>query len=654
MRQRLRSAQRVPEASVAPAVRLQPVYWPDKADQDVPSPVSSARLALIRIVTVLAALIGIGYLTWRVVVTIPGATWWLAWPLVLLEAHSLLSFLLSAHLLWKPGSVLPPAPVQMSQLTVTVLVPTYNEPFEVLMPTVAAAVALRQASGVWVLDDGERPWVADMAAELGAEYRARPTHEHARAGNINSVLPDLSTDLVAVLDADHVVRRDFLANVLGYFEDPDLALVQTPQSFYNADSFEHVRWLGGRIYWEQDLFYRLLAESRNHWRAAFWCGTNAVLRLDALRAVGGVATDTVTEDIHTTIRLHRNGYRTIYHNEVLARGLAASNSEQYLTQRLRWGSGAMQVLRAENPLRQRELTWHQRLCYASTLGGWFDGWRILGFILVPILTLLTGAVPAAAPMTTYLLIFATALLAQSVAMQLMGRGRAPWLPSMLFSFIRMPASLTATLALVGIGTESFRVTGKGRAGDSRQRMRAPGLLVLLLALSAVAAAWYAGTILGFVAFDYRIPWVANAAAVCLVVNAALMWAAVHRIRSSRFSSDRRGAVRFAMHGTATAGDTELLVLDVSLTGARLVSASRIEPGAPVVLDLAPMLSEPLAAVVRSCRPGANAFRVGVEFAAMPTALQAHLALDLFQTGLTPSLRTEPALHESALSLADAQ
>jgi PilZ domain len=231
----------------------------------------------------------------------------------------------------------------------------------------------------------------------------------------------------------------------------------------------------------------------------------------------------------------------------------------------------------------------------------------------------------------------------------MGAGRAPWLPSMLFSFIRMPASLTSTLTLAGIGTESFRVTGKGRAGEVRRRMRAPGVLVVLLALSGLAAVWYVGTVVGLAPFHYRIPWVAHAAAVCLLVNAALMSAAVYRIQSSRFSSDRRAAVRFAVHGRATVGSTELAVHDVSLTGARLLSAAAIERGAPVVLDLAPMLREPLAAVVRSCRPGPNGYFVGVEFNAMPTMLRAHLALDLFQTGLTPSLRTEPVFAEPALS-----
>ena len=106
---------------------------------------------------------------------------------------------------------------------------------------------------------------------------------------------------------------------------------------------------GGGWASEQALFYRILQPGKNRWTGAFWCGTGAVVRVAALREVGGVATETITEDIHTTIRLHRRGWRTVYHNEVLARGLAASDAATYQLQRHRWGTGAMQVLRSENP-----------------------------------------------------------------------------------------------------------------------------------------------------------------------------------------------------------------------------------------------------------------------------------------------------------------
>ena len=334
-----------------------------------------------------------------------------------------------------------------------------------LLPTLSAAVALEPAHETWVLDDGGRPWVAELAAALGVRYRARETHEHAKAGNLNAALDDLDVDLIAVLDADHVANAGLLRDTLGYFDDPRVALVQTPQDFYNLDSFEHVDRPGGRRYMEQDLFYRGIEAGRNRWKAAFWCGTNAIVRLSALRDVGGVATETVTEDIHTTIRLHRRGWRTVYHNAVLARGLAASDSAQYLGQRVRWGTGAMQVLRTENPAFVSGLTVAQRLSYLSTLLGWFESWRTLGYTLLPLITVVTGAMPIVAPLSVFLPTFVGVLVLQRLALTALGRGRAPVWQSTLFEFVRLPANLQATTGAVP--PQSRRLPGDGKGSLRR-------------------------------------------------------------------------------------------------------------------------------------------------------------------------------------------
>jgi cellulose synthase (UDP-forming) len=105
---------------------------------------------------------------------------------------------------------------------------------------------------------------------------------------------------VAVLDADHVAEPTFLTRTLGYFTDPKVAVVQTPQEFYNVESFEHEPGSGATTaigldgdqsqrFHEQALFYRVLQPGKNRWGAAFWCGTGAVVRVAALRDVGLVA-----------------------------------------------------------------------------------------------------------------------------------------------------------------------------------------------------------------------------------------------------------------------------------------------------------------------------------------------------------------------------
>jgi cellulose synthase (UDP-forming) len=197
----------------------------------LPARESRARLLGIRFATALALLAGAVYLGWRALETVNLSVWWLAVPLLLLEGHALLGLLLHAAGLWDLHSVTPPAHVEQTDLRLAVLVPTYDEPPEVLLPTIAAAVAVRLPHQTWVLDDGNRPEVATLARELGAHYLARTDRSHAKAGNVNNGLQHISADVIAVLDADHVAHEDLFVRTLGHFDDPCVAFVQTPQDF---------------------------------------------------------------------------------------------------------------------------------------------------------------------------------------------------------------------------------------------------------------------------------------------------------------------------------------------------------------------------------------------------------------------------------------
>ena len=205
----------------------------------LPSPESWRRTLAIRSIAVLALSVSLGYLVWRAGWTLALDVWWVSIPLFVLEVHAFLGLVLFTFSLWDVGRRPATHDVTASPARIAILVPTYNEGLEVLTPTVAAAVAMRVAHETWVLDDGDRPEVARLAADLGAHYLARPTHEHAKAGNLNHALGIIEADIIGVLDADHVASPDFLVHTLGYFDDPAVALVQTPQDFYNLESFEH-------------------------------------------------------------------------------------------------------------------------------------------------------------------------------------------------------------------------------------------------------------------------------------------------------------------------------------------------------------------------------------------------------------------------------
>jgi len=609
------------------------------ADAAIPARESPRRRAAIRSVAIGTLMLSAAYLVWRGLFTLDVGAAWLSLSLYLLEIHAAFGLFLFTLSLWDVDVRPTIGQTCATVHRVAVLIPTYNEGREILLPAVAAAVAMRVDHETWVLDDGNRPEVRRMAEELGARYLARPTHEHAKAGNLNHALGIVDADLVAVLDADHVANPDFLVRTIGYFDDPSLALVQTPQEFYNRSSFEHeVRDREDGRFHEQVLFYRAIQPGKNRWGAAFWCGTGAVVRTAALRDVGGVATDSITEDIQTTIRLHRHGWRTVYHNEVLALGLAAADAETYQAQRLRWGTGAMQVLRHDHPITGRGLTLGQRAAYAATLLGWFDAWRSLGYLLLPPAVLLTGIVPIRADALTFGILFGSTFIAQQVALVLLSRGRHRLILAVVFEMVRMTPNLRATLSLLTRRRPRFVVTPKGRTGDGRHRARAPRLLVGIIGLSLAATLWYVATLMGRTPTTYPEPWAVHLAFAWLVVNVGFLCVALARIRAMRFAPERRASVRFEAGYVGTLDAQPAEVRDLSLTGARLLVGPG--PGVPAEALVGRSVADEVVALrvlVRSVRRTPDGrLEVGTEFADGQDPERARLALALFRTRELPA------------------
>jgi len=614
-------------------------------DGSMPRPESPARKLLVRGWAVSAIMVTVLYLLWRVTSTINLAWWWVAIALLVVELHNAFGLVLYTVALWNLDPQAPPPASDLTRWNVAVLIPTFNEPTEILLPTIAAAVALQPVHDTWVLDDGRREDVRRLAEQLGARYLARPDNRHAKAGNLNYALERIEADIVAVLDADHIPTANFLTATLPYFEDDRLAFVQTPQDFYNLDSFEHERQGNGRTFNEEAVFYRVIAPAKTRWSAPFWCGTCALVRVAALRSVGGVATDSVTEDIHTTIRMYRAGWTGVYHNEVLARGLAPDDARAYLMQRNRWAKGAMQVLRRENPLFGPGLNAGQRLAFLTTLFGWFDSWRTLAYMLIPVAVILTGAVPISAPGAIFAPFFIATLGLQFVALRLLARGHYPPILSLLFEVLRMPAVLPATLAIFAPGRDiRFDVTPKGRnensglAGQSgRTRTEVPRLLTGLSVLCAFALAWFTASIFGLSPTHYEVPWAAIGAAFFIAADLALLLAAIGRIRSSRFSANRRASTRLPVQVVGKLMGISCEIRDLSVTGARVVMAASPEGPGPVrlALDLDGTRVEFRCTVRRLTAIGSAGWDLGLEFQAGQETEIARLAVALFHPAVPP-------------------
>jgi len=254
---------------------------------------------------------------------------------------------------------------------------------------------------------------------------------------------------VVVFDADHAPRRDFLVETIGYFEDPDVAFVQTPQDYYNLDSYQHRKSRGGTAVWtEQSLFFRVIQRGKDCWNAAFFCGSCAVVRRSALDRIGGFATGTVTEDLHTSIRLHAQGYKSVYHAQPLAFGLAPGSIEPFIVQRLRWGQGAMHVWRLEGILTNRNLTWAQRINYLASVLTYFDGWQKAVFYLAPVVALVTGTLPLVTSTSQFLLHFGPYYFLTFWMFEEVSRGYGRTFFIEQYNMARFAAFAAATLAWI--------------------------------------------------------------------------------------------------------------------------------------------------------------------------------------------------------------
>lgn len=272
--------------------------------------------------------------------------------------------------------------------TIDILIPTYNEPLSVVRPTVMAALALDWPSdklNVYILDDGRREEFGKFAAEVGCGHITRDNNRHAKAGNINQALPKISGELVAIFDCDHIPTRSFLQLSIGWFlADPKLAMLQTPHHFLSPDPFERNLGVFREVPNEGELFYGLVQDGSDFWNATFFCGSCAVIRRDMLLEVGGVAVETVTEDAHTALKLHRRGYNTAYLGIPQAAGLATESLSAHVGQRIRWARGMAQIFRVDNPLLGRGLTFAQRICYLNAMMHFFYGLPRIVFLTAPL------------------------------------------------------------------------------------------------------------------------------------------------------------------------------------------------------------------------------------------------------------------------------
>lgn len=368
---------------------------------------------------------------------------------------------------------------------VDVFITVYGEDIETVRRTVRGAVAMRGAHRTWILDDGRSDAVREMASDEGAWYLRRLSSNGAKAGNINHALSIAKGEYFVILDADFVPRPELLVEMLPFFVRDDLAFVQSPQAYGNLSTVV----ARGAAYM-QTVFYRFIQPGRNRFNAAFCVGTNVMFRRTAIDDIGGMCTDSKSEDVWTSLHLHERGWRSVFLPDVLAVGEAPETIEAYSKQQLRWATGGFEILLQHNPLSpRRRLTTDQRIQYLVTATFYLTGICPLLLLLVPPLEIYFDLRPMTLDVTvfTWLLYYAGFYVMQIVlAWFAVGSFRWETLTLATVSFPIYSKALWNVLTGKDVG---WHVTGSASRRSPFEFIIPQVLFFVFLALTTAVAVW---------------------------------------------------------------------------------------------------------------------------------------------------------------------
>ena len=484
----------------------------------VPTPQGWARFVIITILLTLT----VRYLLWRSLTTLN-----VSGPLngtisLMLFALELLILVSSGIQLFLMLNVKNRSP-QADQLetdvksgkfrpTVDILIPSYDEPEFILRRTIIGCQAVDyEPKRVYLLDDTRRPHIKALTEELGCHYITRPTNEHAKAGNLNNALPKTDGELIVVFDADFVPTKNFLQRTVGFFQEENMALVQTPQSFYNADPIAHNLGLEDILTPEEEVFYRQIQPIKDGAGSVVCSGTAFIVRRRALEAAGGFVTESLSEDYFTGIQISAKGYHLAYLDEKLSAGLAAENIGAHITQRIRWARGTLQAFFIQaNPLTIPGLTLRQRLAHLEGLLHWFTSFSRIFFLLMPLAYSFLQVLPLRTTVEEVIYFFLPFYIVQlTVFSWLNCRSRSSLLSDIYSLVSAFPLALTAIQVMMNPFSSGFKVTPKGVKGEDKIRfnwtLAMP--LIILFVLTAISLWRCLGMTMMQDNHDWRLGWI---------------------------------------------------------------------------------------------------------------------------------------------------
>lgn len=350
---------------------------------------------------------------------------------------------------------------------IDVLIATINEHESLLKNTITACKNMsypdKSKIHIYLCDDGNRANIKKLAENLGVNYLSRITNKNAKAGNYNHALNHITSPFVATFDADMAPTPNFLLTTLPFFftGTDEIGFVQLPQSFNNPDIFQLRFKLENKIPFEQDYFYHSIQIAKNATNSAIYCGTNALFSRKALNFCNGFATGTISEDIATGMMIESKGYKCLALNNVEAYGTAVNDLSGFVKQRSRWARGCIQILKKYNILKNKGLSFKQKIEYLSCISYWFFGVRRMVYLLTPLLFSIFGVIIVDCNLTTFISIWLPTYILKRFTLDIFEGNKRSSTWNKIYETILTPVLCKEVLKeFFGFGNTKFEVTPK--------------------------------------------------------------------------------------------------------------------------------------------------------------------------------------------------
>jgi cellulose synthase (UDP-forming) len=367
---------------------------------------------------------------------------------------------------------------------VDVFITVAGEPAEVVRKTIEAAKGMKYDNfSIYILNDGfvakKSNWkeIEALANELGVRCITRKIPGGNKAGNINHALRYTFGKLVAIFDADMAPHCDFLNKTVFYFGDVKTGFVQTPQYYSNYS--ENIVTQGS---WDQQkFFFGPVLRGKDKSNASFICGTNVLIRREALEAVGGMVENNIAEDFLTSLMVHQRGWKSYYVPQVLSEGLAPQDLQSYYKQQFRWARGSLEVLFGQNPVFKKGLGFGQVIQYLSSALYYFNGVIVLIDIIMPLMYLFTGLQPVAVSTASFAIYFLPFMFLNLYTLNL-ASGSDISFNTFSFSYSLWFLQLTALISVITKRAVKFSVTPKQAQSGNFAKLAAPHLVYIFLSI----------------------------------------------------------------------------------------------------------------------------------------------------------------------------